>query len=710
MATATVSLLMGTANTFYTIFNVLQQSKANKRTFGVLRDRIKCLVTGVASICEDEAACGRAMQALKDLIRRLNAAIATAVLLVEQQESASSMMRMLRAVDFANRLNAVNSELTSCSADLTLIMSMAVFANDKDSRTSQEARSQIAIAQALGEEWETAKAEDSSETNAFFDKLEREVAQLKTTQDRDTVSLHQQMSQESEAIQRQLTEVERSILKHQNRMLVTSATLVDPSKVRDYVEIFKDTRNVIFKCVYVKEGDKGSTESLKLVCAYKAVNSGRQMVVGYREAGSIEKELIALSKLRTFPYFPTLYGTLQRDITSTGLLMEFVQGPQEYQDGVTLKKYLSENVVEWSVRIRFIKQLSSALAYMHRAGIVHGGIRSADILVGYEPDMHFEFIKIIDFERSMMVNADTVRLPTDLLSNLAYHPYTAPELFTSAGFPSYATDIFAAGTVLWELAYCATPYSFISQDAVKDRIVSGQRDIVPQGPYDGAPRDLAGAIEACWSQEPTNRPTAASLDEMLFEVYRPNLATAASRRIPKGVPGDPGIPNTPERWRDEHLRIRSGLSKDDLASIRMLALFLMDERFPSTYWYAGLQNGAQAAESRRKEAITWLRVAADKYESGGAAYDLAQLHGGAETEEGREWLKKARAFGHPKSTLDIAKWEYKNKRSISREDYEKIGRTMEDLVKLRDNLIRDKLVQRRSVGLDERSLTMQEVS
>ena len=87
------------------------------------------------------------------------------------------------------------------------------------------------------------------------------------------------------------------------------------------------------------------------------------------------------------------------------------------------------------------RSLLSALAYVHQAGIVHGDLKPGNILLRQPGE-----IVIADFGVAHFANAAPVG------DRPAGTPlYLAPEQFRGAP-PSAATDLFAVGAILWEMA------------------------------------------------------------------------------------------------------------------------------------------------------------------------------------------------------------------------------------------------------------------
>ena len=92
-----------------------------------------------------------------------------------------------------------------------------------------------------------------------------------------------------------------------------------------------------------------------------------------------------------------------------------------------------------------MKEMLSALDYMHRQGIMHRDISSANIMMNDESE-----IKIIDFDQATYLS------PNHPLSHrVGTVGYKAPELLLEQSAYDYRADIFSAGCVLADLLFCS---------------------------------------------------------------------------------------------------------------------------------------------------------------------------------------------------------------------------------------------------------------
>ncbi|CAB4473548.1 unnamed protein product [Rhizophagus irregularis] len=69
----------------------------------------------------------------------------------------------------------------------------------------------------------------------------------------------------------------------------------------------------------------------------------------------------------------------------------------EYADGGTLRDYLRKNTIEWNNQLRFAKEISSAILWLHdKKKIIHGDLHPNNLLI------HKDTVKLANFGRSCL--------------------------------------------------------------------------------------------------------------------------------------------------------------------------------------------------------------------------------------------------------------------------------------------------------------------
>jgi eukaryotic-like serine/threonine-protein kinase len=205
-------------------------------------------------------------------------------------------------------------------------------------------------------------------------------------------------------------------------------------------------------------------------------------------------------------------AVLQDGLAVPYLVRELVGGP-------TLADRLAAGPLPAAQVLRLVAALAAALTVAHRAGVPHGHLVPANVMLTRE-------VKVTDFGLAPL---SPRRAPesADVLS------YTAPEL-ASGGPATPAADMYALGVIV---TACLTGIPLkAAGPAAPDAVPS---DPVPSAPM---PPSLAALWAACLGPSPAERPTAA---------YAAAMSQQALRDRPAGLtpvprPARPiGLPHRP---------------------------------------------------------------------------------------------------------------------------------------------------------------------
>lgn len=187
----------------------------------------------------------------------------------------------------------------------------------------------------------------------------------------------------------------------------------------------------------------------------------------------------------------------------------------ERYEGVSLGALIQRTGPLPLLRLRKIAtEILAGLGAIHRAGLVHGDIKSDNIIIGDN-----DRVTIIDFGLARRSGMRATGLDDQMLSGTP--EYMAPE--TIRGEPiTPAADLYAVGTILYELLTGTTPFGGGTATAVFERHVHDE--IVP--PSLRCPdRTIPVSLEAGILRALEKDPSARHLNAELF-------ATAIDRAIP----------------------------------------------------------------------------------------------------------------------------------------------------------------------------------
>jgi len=108
--------------------------------------------------------------------------------------------------------------------------------------------------------------------------------------------------------------------------------------------------------------------------------------------------------------------------------------------------------------------------------------------------------------------------------------FFAPELLKGPRV-SYtpASDVYAFGTVLWQVASHKKPFQGINEALIRSYILEGSREDFSGIDY--MPDGYEHLIQLCWKTDPTDRPSLLNVIHKLIEIYNGEIAKQSQNKI-----------------------------------------------------------------------------------------------------------------------------------------------------------------------------------
>ncbi|WP_175596191.1 serine/threonine-protein kinase, partial [Thermomonospora catenispora] len=164
----------------------------------------------------------------------------------------------------------------------------------------------------------------------------------------------------------------------------------------------------------------------------------------------------------------------------------------EYIDGPSLQRLVAEQgPLRGDGLLRLAIGTATALAAVHRAGVIHRDFKPGNVLLGPDGPRVIDFGIARPLERSSTTLSGAIGTPA----------YMAPEQL-AAGSAGPPLDMFAWGCTMAFAANGVPPFGNDSIPAVMQRILHGEPEL---GSLEGPLRDL---VAACLEKDPARRPTA----------------------------------------------------------------------------------------------------------------------------------------------------------------------------------------------------------
>ncbi len=199
------------------------------------------------------------------------------------------------------------------------------------------------------------------------------------------------------------------------------------------------------------------------------------------------------------PYIIQLYGITEKE-KSQKLAVITELAPKGSLFDYLHKNQKTKNNLSLDFKNRITKQLICTMAYIHSRGYVHRDLKTQNILLDKNLDM-----KMCDF--------GLTKLKSELNSGsgqFAGTPcYMAPELFDRKYYDD-KVDVFAFGTVLWEIYTQKIPYANCDAMEIKQKVTKGEElycsSIIP--------KQIANLIQKCRSVKASDRPSFQDIEKM----------------------------------------------------------------------------------------------------------------------------------------------------------------------------------------------------
>jgi eukaryotic-like serine/threonine-protein kinase len=180
----------------------------------------------------------------------------------------------------------------------------------------------------------------------------------------------------------------------------------------------------------------------------------------------------------------------------------------EHVKGIPLSKVIrGRRAVSEATALDFARQIASGVAHAHDRGVIHGDLKSSNIMIG--PDRH---VTILDFGLAVRRDAGATRgeIESTKLSPSSGAagtvPYMAPEIIRGQP-PSVQSDIWAVGVLLFEMLAGRRPFAGGTPYELASNILGNQRtrmESLIQGP-------IREVIDRCMCIEPSGRYQSARL-------------------------------------------------------------------------------------------------------------------------------------------------------------------------------------------------------
>ncbi|MFC9972292.1 bifunctional serine/threonine-protein kinase/ABC transporter substrate-binding protein [Spirillospora sp. NPDC127200] len=252
----------------------------------------------------------------------------------------------------------------------------------------------------------------------------------------------------------------------------------DPARVGDY-ELLGRLGDGGQGSVYLGRGPEGREVAVKLLHARLSRDAQarsrfvRELEVAERVSGFCTAQVLDADIDGDRPY----------------IVSEFVDGPS------LAELVRDQGPLDAPALLRLAIGTATALAAIHRAGIVHRDFKPPNVLIGQGGP------RVIDFGIARALDSAVVTVTSQVVGTPSY---MAPEQI-AGGAVGPAADVFAWGGTMVFAATGRTPFGGDSIPAVLHRVLNAEADV------SALPARLGELVAACLHKDPARRPASSDL-------------------------------------------------------------------------------------------------------------------------------------------------------------------------------------------------------
>ncbi|MEW5304214.1 MAG: hypothetical protein WDW36_006840 [Sanguina aurantia] len=221
-----------------------------------------------------------------------------------------------------------------------------------------------------------------------------------------------------------------------------------------------------------------------------------------------------------------------------GTIFNMVKSARQYHEAVsdgrtnaTGNRYSVEFLHSWERRVEVAFGGAAGLAYMHSHHVVHRDLTSSNLLIDQKGTSWM--CKVCDFNLSR-------RMPAfGSLTKSAETPnspaWQSPEVLAGSDYNTQS-DVFSFGVILWEILTLGIPWAKEDRPMhllyIMNKVKDGFRlEFPPLADIPGPPLaelpELIAIAQACWAQDPAERPTMAGVAGKLDRILKAVRVKAA---------------------------------------------------------------------------------------------------------------------------------------------------------------------------------------
>ncbi|KAJ3555536.1 hypothetical protein NM688_g2521 [Phlebia brevispora] len=198
----------------------------------------------------------------------------------------------------------------------------------------------------------------------------------------------------------------------------------------------------------------------------------------------------------------------------------------------TITNYLLEYPDANRTQLAF--EVAKGLAFLHRQGLVHADVKTANVLIG--EDQH---ALLSDFGLAMKLHQyrGQSAFSAEMDRRRGTPIFLAPEVLLAKTLPDMRSDVYSFGLTIWEVFSDSPPYqNYLTMEHLTEGVAKNRhRPSCPQRLKEGD--RVWEVIKRCWHADPRARPSMQEVQDALTPAEDRNAPAAR----PRGVFSDPNV-------------------------------------------------------------------------------------------------------------------------------------------------------------------------
>ncbi|MFO0587302.1 MAG: bifunctional serine/threonine-protein kinase/formylglycine-generating enzyme family protein [Polyangiaceae bacterium] len=204
----------------------------------------------------------------------------------------------------------------------------------------------------------------------------------------------------------------------------------------------------------------------------------------------------------------------------------------EYLDGELLRRRIKAGPIDALTAAHVVRQAASALAALHEAGIVHRDLKPENMMLVRDDEAPTgERVKLLDFGIARLGEATLDDAGEGLV--IGTGAYMSPEQCVGETDIDGRADMYSLGVVLYEMLAGEPPFRGAFAELLHKHVHEEPRPL--QRAAKGAPESLIRLAHRLLSKEPTLRPTAAEVIDLLRRADSGSPPDSGSRQAPSAA-------------------------------------------------------------------------------------------------------------------------------------------------------------------------------